>query len=54
MPTSPLPSQYAILEPLRPDERGITIDVSRPVEEIVKIALSVLSWPPAPAAEERR
>lgn len=35
MPPSLLDSQYATLEPLRMDEHGITVDVSRPLEESV-------------------
>jgi len=35
MPPSLLPSQFATLEPLEPDEHGIAIDVSAPVADIV-------------------
>ncbi|MCB7136092.1 gluconokinase [Cellulosimicrobium marinum] len=35
MPTSLLPSQLATLEPLADDERGLTLDVARPPEELV-------------------
>ncbi|HEX9288551.1 MAG TPA: gluconokinase [Anaeromyxobacteraceae bacterium] len=43
MPTSLLDSQYAILEPLGPDERGITVDVSRSIDEIVETVISVVA-----------
>jgi gluconokinase len=36
MPASLLESQYATLEPLQPDESGITIDVSSGPESIVR------------------
>jgi gluconokinase len=45
MPESLLPSQYATLEPLGPDEQGITVDVARPLEEVVEAALGVLALP---------
>lgn len=53
MLTSLLDQQYAILEPLGSDERGITVDVSRPIEEIVNVAASVLTIPPAAPVPER-
>jgi gluconokinase len=36
MPASLLASQFATLEPLRPDERGTTIDVDQGVDAIVQ------------------
>ena len=36
MPASLLASQYAVLEPLQPDAPGVTLDVDRPVAELVK------------------
>lgn len=41
MPTALLRSQFATLEPLDPDERGVTADVGQPVESIVR---QYLSW----------
>lgn len=38
MPPSLLPSQLAVLEPLEPDEAGVTIDVTPPVAEIAAAA----------------
>lgn len=35
MPSSLLPSQLQALEPLAPDERGVTISAAAPVDEIV-------------------
>jgi gluconokinase len=35
MPASLMASQFATLEPLGPDERGITIDVDRDIDSIV-------------------
>lgn len=35
MPASLLQSQYDILEPLQPDERGITLDLDQPLPAIV-------------------
>jgi gluconokinase len=35
MPTSLVASQLATLEPLEPDELGLTLDASRPVEELL-------------------
>ena len=36
MPASLLTSQFATLEPLAPDERGLVIDVAQPVDAIVQ------------------
>ena len=35
MPASLLQSQYDTLEPLEPDERGVTVDLDQPVPAIV-------------------
>jgi gluconokinase len=35
MPPSLLPSQFATLEPLQPDEDGLVVDVAPPVEDVV-------------------
>jgi gluconokinase len=35
MPASLLASQFATLEPLQPDERGVTLDVSHDIDSIV-------------------
>ncbi|MGE5414586.1 MAG: gluconokinase [Syntrophomonadaceae bacterium] len=48
MPESLLAAQYATLEPLAPDERGVTLDVAAPVPEIVEAALAALGPSPAP------
>lgn len=36
MPTSLLTSQFATLEPLEPDEKGVTIDVDQSIDSIVE------------------
>ncbi|WIM98305.1 gluconokinase [Actinoplanes oblitus] len=40
MPTTLVASQFAILEPLGPDENGVGIDATRPVDTIVEKAIS--------------
>jgi gluconokinase len=42
MPASLLASQFETLEPLQPDERGISIDVDQDIDSIVEgyVALS--------------
>lgn len=42
MPTSLLDSQLATLEPLEEDEDGMTVDISRPVQEIVEDVMARL------------
>ncbi|MFJ3876190.1 gluconokinase [Streptomyces sp. NPDC090077] len=42
MPASLLDSQFAVLEPLRADERGIAVDVAGTPEEITERALAAL------------
>jgi gluconokinase len=51
MPASLLDSQLAALEPLEPDERGLTLDVTAAPEEVVAAALA--GWPPEAANEGR-
>jgi gluconokinase len=48
MPESLLASQLATLEPLGPDERGVTVDVAGSVDEVVDAALAVLEQLPVP------
>lgn len=43
MPTALLDSQFAVLEPLRPDEAGIAIDVAATPEEITARALAAMT-----------
>jgi gluconokinase len=40
MPASLLASQFATLEPLEPDEQGITIDVAQDIDSIVETYLA--------------
>lgn len=42
MPTSLLHSQFDTLEPLGPDENGVAIDVTPPVEEVVAAAVKAV------------
>ena len=42
MPVSLLQSQIDALEPLGPDEEGMVVDISPPVDEMVRRALAVL------------
>ncbi|MEU5790360.1 gluconokinase [Micromonospora purpureochromogenes] len=44
MPASLLDSQMAILEPLRPDESGVVLDVSLPPDELVTAAVARLGF----------
>lgn len=46
MPPSLLPSQLATLEPLAPDEAGIVLEITAPVEELVDQAISQLELTP--------
>ena len=39
MPASLVDSQFAILEPLGPDERGVVLDVARPPAVLASAAL---------------
>jgi gluconokinase len=45
MPPELLVSQYAILEPLGPDEPGITVDLAATPDQITDEVLRVLPWP---------
>lgn len=44
MPASLLESQYATLEPLQPDESGITLDLAWDRERIVRAIATALEW----------
>ena len=48
MPASLLASQFATLEPLQPDERGVVIDVDQSVDAIVEQYVRTLQQHPAP------
>jgi gluconokinase len=43
MPVSLLESQLATLEPLQPDEAGVRVDATRPVDVVVATALAGIS-----------
>ncbi|HEY3016374.1 MAG TPA: gluconokinase [Nocardioides sp.] len=45
MPTSLLASQFATLEPLAPDERGVVVDVAQSVDRIVEEYVASISDP---------
>ncbi len=49
MPASLLPSQFAVLEPLQPDEPGVALDVGRSVDGIIEEFLRRLDAPAQPA-----
>ncbi len=42
MPTSLLRSQFDTLEPLEPDENGVVVDVTPPVDEVVTAAVKAV------------
>jgi gluconokinase len=42
MPTSLLQSQFDTLEPLQPDEDGVQVDVSPPIEDVVAAAVKAI------------
>ena len=53
MPPALLPSQFAILEPLVPEENGVEISIEGSVDEMVDRAIEALTptpqlWPPKP------
>lgn len=52
MPASLLASQFATLEPLRADERGVVVDVDQGVDAIVAASVSALSELEAPTPTE--
>jgi len=43
MPSTLLGSQLETLEPLTPDERGVVVDVSGSVDEVVEAYLDLVS-----------
>ncbi|BBY16162.1 gluconokinase [Mycolicibacterium litorale] len=45
MPASLLASQFATLEPLTDDERGVTIDVARDIDSIIETYLELTASP---------
>lgn len=45
MPHSMLSSQLATLEPLRPDETGVSLDIADPPEVIIEAAAAALAAP---------
>jgi gluconokinase len=45
MPASLLGSQLATLEPLQPDERGLTVDVATPLDEVLDGIVDAVSGP---------
>ena len=47
MPASLLASQFATLEPLEPDERGVVIDVDQSVDAIVEESVPASTRRPA-------
>lgn len=50
MPTSLLDSQFGDLEPLRPDEDGVVIDVTHSPEEVARLTIRGLALDACPAA----
>jgi gluconokinase len=42
MPSSLVDSQFAALEPLGADERGVVLDLDAPVEDLVEAAVQAL------------
>ncbi len=46
MPSSLLPSQYSTLEPLAPDEPGVTVSVAGSVPDVLARAVAALSLAP--------
>jgi gluconokinase len=45
MPATLLASQFATLEPLQPDEHGITIDVDQPIDSLVDAIAGTIGQP---------
>ncbi|BCI53202.1 gluconokinase [Mycolicibacterium litorale] len=45
MPASLLASQFATLEPLTEDERGVTIDVARDIDSIIETYIELTAHP---------
>jgi gluconokinase len=55
MPASLVKSQFATLEPLGPDERGLTLDLDLPVDELVARAhAAITSVEPQPVGKDAR
>jgi gluconokinase len=55
MPASLVKSQFDTLEPLGPDERGVTLDLDLPVDDIVARAAAAVTAPAShPVAKEAR
>lgn len=52
MPVSLLPSQFAALEPLQPDEPGVALDVGRSVDGIIEELLRRLDAPAQPVEKK--
>ena len=46
MPRELLATQYATLEPLAPDEPGLTVDLTKTPNQIADEILRTLPWPP--------
>ena len=42
MPVALVDSQFATLEPLDPDERGVTVDVDQPIDALVDACVAAL------------
>ena len=42
MPAALVDSQFATLEPLEPDERGVTLDVDQPIDALVDACVAAL------------
>src|SRR6185295_8146564 len=42
MPAALVDSQFATLEPLDPDERGVTLDVDQPIDALVAACVAAL------------
>ena len=42
MPAALVDSQFATLEPLDPDERGVTLDVDQPIDALVDACVAAL------------
>jgi gluconokinase len=49
MPAALVDSQFATLEPLEPDERGVTLDVDQPVDALVDACVAALEARGAPS-----
>ena len=54
MPSSLLTSQFATLEPLAPDERGVVLDIEESIDSIVEKYLLTISAPTTDSKESTR